>query len=92
MKEMEIKERGRKTEWEYRKEDGNGMGRSKHLKEARLHELIGTRETSFLSQLSTSGELEDRGRNWEESVGTVTRVANERLTGMSDVERVTRNK
>ena len=44
MKEMEIKERGRKTEWEYRKEDGNGMGRSKHLKEARLHELIGTKE------------------------------------------------
>ena len=48
--------------------------------------MIGTREKSFLSQLSTSGELADRGRNWEESVGTVTRVANERLTGMSDAK------
>lgn len=67
------------------------MGESMHLKEARLHELIGMRGTSFLSQLSTSGELEDRGRNWEESVGTVTRVANERLPGMSDAKRVTQN-
>ena len=40
-------------EWNERIRNGNGIEGSRHLKEAQLHELIGTRETTFLSFIST---------------------------------------
>ena len=58
-----------------------------HLKEARLHELIGMRGTSFLSQLSTSGGKVIGDGNGKGKIRTVTRVAAERLTGMNDAKR-----
>ena len=38
------------------KEDGNGMGRKKHLKEARLHEFLGTNIMSPKTRLSSKSD------------------------------------